>query len=99
HLYRLRRRDVDQHRCDIAWLRFVRQPVEEQLLDAMRRPLAKLAQASVARQPCGVAYELAESCMVGVLIGDTARRQHDTRPDPSDDARERDRMRRPDLEM
>ena len=65
----------------------------------MRRGIAQLLQAAVTREPGRVADQAAEAGMVRVLVLDEARRQHDGRPDPPEDARQLDRVGGADFQM
>ena len=95
----VRRGDINQHRSDVGRLGFGRYRVIKQLLNRMRRQVAQFLDAAITGQPAGIAHQLSQPRMIGMLIFDQARREHDARPHAADDARQFDCVSRANFKM
>jgi len=91
--------EVDEQGLGVGGLGVGRDGVEEELADGVRRLVAKFGQAAVAGEPRGVAHELAEAPVVGVLVGHERGGEDDGGSVPAQETGERDRVRGLHLEV
>ncbi len=75
-----------------------REGVVQELVDGMGRLVAQLGESAIAGEAGGVAHETAEAGVVGVLIFDQGRREHQRRAMTAEQSREAQRVRGADLE-
>ena len=78
---------------------FGRDRVEKQLADRVRGQGAQFLHAAVTGEPGGVPHQLSEPRMVGVLVFNQARREHDARPHAPENTGQFDGVSDTDFEM
>ncbi len=82
-----------------ARFRFGRDRVVKQLPNRVRWHTTQFLHAAVTGEPAGVAHQLSEPRMIGMLVFDQARRQHDAGPHAPNDAGQFDGVGGADFEM
>lgn len=94
-----RRRNVDQDRPDAGWFSLGGNGVVKELTDGVRRPFTQFDQATEARETGGIPHQLPQPPVVGVLVFDEGRCEHEARRKSPNQARQFQGVSRADLKM